>query len=331
MVPAEVVDDLDLEVFLFTYARAGLLANAHRSLRERFPAVPITVIDDGSTDAATLAELDRLRDEGTTVIVMPRPDLSWMSRKELAKWRGGLYVNMQHALDVCRAGHYWFLQDDEQVCRTVAPSEVRAALAALDADAGSPFLRVNFLRASNPPDEFAVLPDRRLLERRPGPRGWHAYTDTHVGHVGRLRAAGWSFLDGERACARVAAERFGPMPHLADPWSAHVPFPPTVSLGVMGPLGRHLHARATGLHPIVPMSDVERERFLARDPRDLPYPERHLRAVGVGATATWEYRWFQPGGRVLGALVDAERWLVGRLAAVRRRVAPGPPPTPPLA
>jgi len=303
-------NDLTMRVFIFSFSRGKFLQNCLDSLEQAAPELPVTIYDDGSEDPETIAVLTKALDRGISVFRSNvSPGLSQSAREQMRR-RGGLHRNMQAAFESCDEDYYWFMQDDTQACRILGAEILIQAAEAFSDFPQSAFLHVQFLKATHQDNEFNLVAGRRLYVRRPRVDGYHAFTDTHVGMTKRLRDVGWEFGDSEKSTAILAEKLFGYMPHLADPWSAFLPFPPTLRFRGSGLIEAWLQKHDTGFYPLQMLDHEASSVMLSRDPQELPYAEHFLTADGLNCELRpWRYQW-SPSGPVTRALVAVERRVI---------------------
>lgn len=305
------------EVFVFSYQRPKFLANLLSSLRRHASQLPVTVIDDGSTGHEMEAVLEDARASGMRVVETQLVIDERLAAEDLMRLRGGLYANMQSALEQCESDFYVFLQDDTQVCRPIRASDLESIAAAFAAYPDSAFVSPTFFKASHLRAHYDINRANRLYLRGPEFGGSSHFKAVHVGHVPRLRRAGWKFAGSEAACSAQARETFGQMLHLSDPWAVQLPFTPTIRVRRTGPIESRLQRRWAGFHPIVDMDDRVGEAFLQRDVEVLPVAERFLMAQGVDRRRVpWVHAW-GPRGVLQRVAVGIERRVL-RTSSARR-------------
>lgn len=122
-----------LEAAIFSYNRLEHLRTAVDSARANLPSARIGVFDDRSTDPAMLAYLDSL---GEMVV---RADENLNAR------HGGLYANMQRAVEMAEGRYLLILQEDFQVVRPVVPVDFDEISTIFASDARCAFLSVLFM------------------------------------------------------------------------------------------------------------------------------------------------------------------------------------------
>lgn len=276
-----------IEVAVFSFNRGAYLQNCVGSIRRNMPGALVTVFDDNSTDSETLAVLDRL----ALPVVRPMADGG--------QRHGGLYANMQAAVD--RATRPWvlFLQDDMQVVRLVAPSDIATIAACFATDPAIGFVSPIFIKAVRQRRHERLLQPAgagrfylpsdlaraKLLHRK------MVYFDASIAHVARLRAAGWRFAATEAENARQARARFSCMPILADPFTffcPEVPFYRNRSQSLAARLAR----RVVGgeVKSLVDMTPAEVARFKARSMTELPVAERFLTTTDPNVRRPFVYK-----------------------------------------
>ena len=215
-------DRLNLCVAVFSFNRGAWLSNALSSL-----SLLTNVIDDGAVQVHD----DDSDDPETRAVLAALP--AAMRRGEPMAGRerhGGLYARMQAALDAAPAGSLiLFLQDDTQVVRALDATDIDTLTQAFSRHPDLAFVSASFIRGRRQRRfrrSFDAAGAGLFLSRRgrDGPR--NCYSDVVIGHVDRLRAAGWCFAHSERANAEQAARLFGPMAVLATPFVAWLPEAP---------------------------------------------------------------------------------------------------------
>jgi hypothetical protein len=311
-----------LSVAVFSFNRGPYLAQCLASIARHMPDVPVSVHDDNSTDPETCALLGRL---DVPVIQPTRTGTTLL---------GGLYNNMQAALDAARTEWIFFLQDDMQIVRDVGPEDYRCIAALFEADPTRAFVQPLFMKealAAKFERELVPLGSLRAYGRAPEidrGRARYPYSDVSIAHVGRLRAAGWQFRQQERLCEDEARRLFSDMPFLGDPFAFYCPEVPcyrnrtrTLSGRIAGAV---LDARTKGYHP---MTADQISALCARPIGRFPYAEDHLTPTDPNVRRPFVYQDFQARGW-LRPLAEVERlWMSGR-RRIRRwrdrlRRAPG--------
>lgn len=281
-----------LSVALFSYNRGKYLQNCVASVRRNMPDVSVTVYDDNSDDPATHEVL-----AGLDVPV-------WQPAQSGADKHGGLYANMQAALERADSEMILFLQDDMQVVRPVGSVTMRIMQAAFEADLERAFVCPVFMKARRRARyQRHLMPDlaARLyrLPDAPVQEAYYAYFDVTVAHVARLRAAGWQFAGSENANISQARGIYSDQPFLADPFVFYCPEVPVLR-NRRRTLAARLAERVTGheVKRLVEMTRAETDAFCARPLEAWPIAEDFLRAQNPGARKPFVYK-----------NVDARWWL----------------------
>jgi glycosyltransferase involved in cell wall biosynthesis len=273
---------MTLTVAVFSFNRGGCLRNCLDSLSRNMPFAKVVVYDDGSTEAETLEVLAGFQGE------VIRPESSDRSK------HGGLYRNMQRALDRCETDLLFFLQEDMQIVRPVAEEEVQTIRRLLDARPDRAFVYPAFLKAVRMRRYRRKLSadaeQRAYVGPKRGAKGWDkriAYYDVCIADVARLRAANWQFQDSENANVLSARERFADMPFLGDPFVFYCPEVP-----IFRNREQSLAARITGrdVKAFHDLSVSETKALKARDIRDWPVAEKWLRPVNPRVRRPFVYK-----------------------------------------
>lgn len=265
-----------LTVAVMTYNRPDHLRNCLDSVARHVPGARLVVLDDSSTDPRQQAELQRAEAElGARVIRGAGTE----------GWHGGLYHNMQRALDLCETPLLMYLQDDTQLVRAVGDDEI-AAVAAHFGQTGAAFAYPFFVKERKRRVWAArFVPDAgaRFLRPREG-RGlqWFSYSDICVADVAALRVAGWRFVGTEKANSEVAAGLFpAGMSLMTCPWGFYCPEVPVFrNRQKTDSLVLRL-ARPTGdpVKALVDLDDGTVARLKGRTPPGLPVAEDWLTTV----------------------------------------------------
>jgi glycosyltransferase involved in cell wall biosynthesis len=195
------------------------LENAIDSCRRYAPGVPVCVVDDHSDDADTLAVLGALP-EGVRLL---KPHAGEQRR------HGGLYANMQMALEQIDTEWLLFLQDDMQLVRPLEADDAAYIEAFFAAFTDKAFLNPVFLKGQR------NRRDRRITRVYDNFAGYYrdypgknnfrglSYADVVISHAQRLKARGWRFKSSEQENAAQAHELFGLMGFMANPFVMFLP------------------------------------------------------------------------------------------------------------
>lgn len=298
---------LKFAVVVFSYNRGAHLRSCLEILERAWPEVPVEVVDDGSDDPEVLKVLDDYAGR----IVVERIDV-----ENKAKY-GNLYVNMQRVYErtddntllVC-------LQDDTQLIRRVTDADRQEILDHLKKHPNVAIMSPAFQRGTISAKALSELnydADQQVyFFNRPKPKvaGMH-YSDVALFHVGRLRKAGWRFIEDEFANDTQARDLFGRMPYLPCPWAMWVPNAPAYrnrSKNLAWRLGERWSR--CGLYPFALMSDEQVVSMRTRDFETAkPVADDFLQlADGRELPHPWAYdplkRW-----RLLRRLNEFEEWI----------------------
>jgi len=208
-----------IEVAIFSYNRLFYLKNALNSVQRNLPDARIRIYDDGS-------EQSEMKD-----FLVENSNLVGATSKRLESKHGGLYANMQSALDAAETDYLLFMQDDTQIVRKMDLDDLAAIDRAFEAFPNAAFLSVMFLKGEKKRRYKRVLrvDDGNQLYRSKSLEDGvvQSYYDVVLCHVPRLRAAGWQFENTEVANMTQASKLFGEMPILRNPvmfFCPEVPF-----------------------------------------------------------------------------------------------------------
>ena len=256
-----------LEVAIFSYNRPTYLKNCYESVKRNLPFAKVKIYDDGSDDPDLLNFLRATRSQAV------------VDGDSAASKHGGLYHNMQEALDRTEARYLLLLQDDMQVVRKVDREEFEA----LTPHFGNhPLMSVNFMKGerekrvktANKAGQGVYEP--RLDARGEPHRNANCYMDIALCDVDRLRRANWKVLSSEAEMARVARRDVGGMNHFGNPFVFYCPQVPFFR-DRRQPLSARLANRFTkGPVFFNDLSDSENQRFQHRDISEWPIAENWL-------------------------------------------------------
>ncbi len=296
---------MSLRFCIFSYNRGQFLENCVHSIEQCAPGQPITVYDDDSDDPATRQALAAIKQRHRLVTPPQAPGFGK---------HGGLYANMQRALDDQPAGAIiCFIQDDMQLVRRLDDAELAAIRAHFDAARPAPLLHPAFFKGAN---RAADLADARFdaaaggyfCDRHGRSVGAH-YSDILIASADQLREIDWRFGRRESDHEQLARARLPQMLHLLNPFVAWLPAVPawrgrtrTLGLGLAQRLNR------CGFHPLGILTETQRARLVQRDPAILPVAEDFLAAAKDPLPAPWQYHPLQ-GRRLLKLMDSVERRL----------------------
>ena len=262
-----------MDIFVFSYNRGDFLKNCVDSLLRHAPDSRICIVDDRSTCPDTQAYLSALP---------PGVELMLGQVKDGAR-HGGLYNNMQLALDNSRSELVFFIQDDMQVVRDIDQQDQDYIEAFFAQYPDAAFLHPMFLRgrrtrrdrritqlADNFPVYFRHQPEKKTQRDL-------SYVDGVIAHAGRLKAKDWQFVEGEAANADQAAPLFGKMGIWPHPVAMFLPEVP-VYRGKHKTRAVQLAERWAGTEPkaFLPMTAEQVASMRSRDLLILPVAEDFL-------------------------------------------------------
>lgn len=288
---------------IFSFNRGRFLENCVRSIEQCVPQASIIVFDDDSDDPGTLEVLGAI--EGKHEVLKPGN----VSTHKL----GGLYGNMQSALEYCRDEPLvCFLQDDMQVVRAISSSELEEIDAKFD-DESLAFIQPCFLKGCDRKRDTALMefdPAQNLYFRGESSQsaGCH-FSAVSILKPSRLKAAGWQFARNEPENDRQAAAKFGRMGHLFVPFAMWLPDVPayrgkrkTIALQIAE------KRRECGLYPYKIMSEKTVADMYVRSTETLPIAEDFLESEGAARSKPWTYYPLQ-GSRWLKKMNSFELFL----------------------
>jgi glycosyltransferase involved in cell wall biosynthesis len=247
------------------------LRNAVRSIR-RFTSDPVCVVDDDSDDPETRAILASL-EESCHVLHAPA---------SAGGKHGGLYANMQRALDAfTEAELLCFLQDDMQMLRAPGDEELQAFVRHCNDPAGPAFLQPCFLKGgSRDVDRRSLAASGEApyyVRSDNGASAGRYYSDVCIFSPRRLSADGWRFAPSEAMNERQAATLYPPMGQLRAPFLMWLPnVPAWRGKRKTWALRYAERASACGFHPYRCLDAEAERRLLDRDPAVLPVAEDFL-------------------------------------------------------
>ncbi len=264
---------MSLQFCVFSYKRGRFLQNCVASIERCAAGYPVTVYDDGSDDLDTRQVLALIGERHTVV----QPSRAVGNNKH-----GGLYANMQRALDAHAAGTIvCFIQDDMQLVRRLDAAEVESIRTHFAAQRPAALLHPAFLKGSNRAADLvevhydATAGGYRCARHRRS-AGAH-YSDILLASVDQLRELGWRFLPRESDNEQQARALLPPMLHLLHPFVAWLPAVPAWR-GRTQTLGLRLAQRWNhcGFHPLNMLTETQRSMLMQRDPAVLPVAEDFL-------------------------------------------------------
>jgi len=318
-----------LDVYIFSFNRGPYLKNCLRSVQGNILPdsdaetgadesvangrdVNLTVIDDNSTEPATLELLNSISSD----IKVLQPEAKRKGR------HGGLYANMQLALDHAREGSViLFLQDDMQIVRPLDNTDFQYIERYFAYYSQSAFLNPVFLKGQRKRRDKKITRLQvdfpvyyRIFPRKKNSRGI-SYADVVLAHRDRLKRAKWEFLPSEVANAQQAMNKFGRMGFMASPFVMFLPEVP-VYRGNNKTFAVRVSEKRKGLEPRAyePMTSEQVQALRERDLKQLPVAEHYLTTSNPNVKKPFEYSQVNvsPTLRVLHKIELAYRTLIGK-------------------
>jgi glycosyltransferase involved in cell wall biosynthesis len=257
-----------IEVAIFSYNRLFYLKNALNSVQRNFSDTRVRIYDDGSDQF----EMKNYLSENS--------DLVGTRLKGLDSKHGGLYANMQSALDEAQEDYLLLMQDDTQIVRKIEQDDLEAINRAFEAFPNAAFLSVMFLKGEKKRRYKRVLrvDDENQLYRSKSLEDGvvQSYYDVVLCNVSRLRAAGWKFENTEVANMKKARELFGEMPIMRNPLMFFCPEVPFFRDRKQS-LAARIIAKRRKVNPVFhDMTDEEVTQLAGRELSIFPYAEDWL-------------------------------------------------------
>jgi glycosyltransferase involved in cell wall biosynthesis len=308
-------DDIMIEVAIFAYNRPDYLKNAVDSVLRHIPGARLRIYDDCSDEPAMLAYLSSL---GEIVV-----------RREVASHdrHGGLYANMNRALNGAERPLLLMLQDDMQVVRQFDAKDLEALDRLFGSNPKMAFVCPLFMKADRKRRfRRELVPDLELRAYISPPvaemtsKNCLSYFDVHIAHVDRLRAAGWQYLqEGEGQIRDSARVLFGAMPMLGDPCVFFCPEVPFFRHREQS-LAARIASKYIGRHvkSFVDMTESDTTKLRSRDLAVWPFAEDFLTPNDANVVRPFVYK--DVNARLwLYALHKIEQWVRSKLTHRRTR------------
>jgi glycosyltransferase involved in cell wall biosynthesis len=208
---------MSVEIFVFSYNRGNYLRNCVESISRFMPFGNITVFDDNSDDKSTREILASLAKY--VKVISP----SSQSGGRL----GGLYENMQTALDGCSPSDLMIaIQDDMQFVRKFGQDEIKYIETYFDINKSAALIYPSFFKGSGVPGGVEMCGGAGCLwyELRGTVNGvGEYYSDVVIANCNRLKAANWRFGHSESDNAAKASQLFGRMGYMRNPVMMYLP------------------------------------------------------------------------------------------------------------
>lgn len=263
-----------IEIAIFSYNRLFYLKNALRSAQCNLSDARVRIYDDGSEQS----EMKEFLSENSSLV--------GTSSKLLGSKHGGLYANMQSALEAAQEDYLILMQDDTQIVRKLEPDDLEAIDRTFEAFPEAAFLSVMFLKGEKKRRYKRVLraDEENDLYRSTSLEDGviQSYYDVVLCHVPRLRAAGWKFEHTEVANMKQARDLFGEMPIMRNPFMFFCPEVPFFRDRKQS-LAARIIATRRKVNPVFhDMTDEEVARLKERALGSLPYAEDWLKPTLQG-------------------------------------------------
>lgn len=263
-----------LHFVIFSFNRGDFLAHCLESIRHCAPGFPVMIIDDNSTDPATISVLDQARADCR--VIQPRN-----TDPSLTSKHGGLYANLQLALDTLDSDALMCtLQDDMQLARVITQADAQALENWFMQDEQRGFVHQALLKGSERGRnqiEYSATDDV-YYNMRPNSSAGTWYSDIFVASVGRLKSNKWQFGGREAINEQRAQQLFARMAYWRHPFVAWLPAAPTWR-GKRRTLALRLGEKKhhCGFYPLTWLEGSSAHTFLTRAPATLPYAEDFLK------------------------------------------------------
>ena len=269
---------------VFSFNRAQFLKNCIQSIENCAAQSKIIIFDDNSDEPETIEFLKQVKMKHTVL----QPGHS--SRHHL----GGLYGNMQSALEYCRDEELvCYLQDDTQIVRPLSANDISIISDTFDHLPKMGFIHPCFIREINRErgeqyhyDQDSNLYFRGQTKRRSG----RFFSALLIMQPKRLLHAGWHFQASEPLNNLQAETLFQPMGYLFNPFAMWLPEVPAYR-GKRKTLGLKLaeKKRGCGYFPFRQMTAEQVEAMQNRAPSVLPIAEDYLSCTPSTPPRPWAY------------------------------------------
>ena len=269
---------------VFSFNRGMFLQNCIQSIENCAGQSKIIVFDDNSDDPETIEVLQQVKIKHTVI----QPGHS--SQHHL----GGLYGNMQSALEYCKDEDLvCYLQDDTQLVRPLTERDITNIDEIFNQLAHLGFLHPCFIRGINRTRgaEYLYDKDTNLYFRAPTKRSTGRYFSALlIMKPERLLQSGWRFESSEPKNSQKAEKLFQPMGYLFSPFAMWLPEVPAYR-GKRKTLGLKLaeRKRGCGYFPFRQMTDEQVKALNDRPSSEIPYAEDFLECVPESPEKPWAY------------------------------------------
>lgn len=271
-----------LHFLVFSFNRGDFLKNCVESIQQCAPQADITIWDDNSDDPLTLNTLDALSEH----CEIRQPD----QQAAFSKLHGGLYGNMQAALESLSGNPLiCTIQDDMQVVRPLAESEISHWQSCFQGSACNGFFQPGFIKRAKEAITYVPEVDGYHIDRMHRSAGAY-YSDLFLIQRNLLIETNWNFYDNEARNEQQARQHFSQMAFMKNPFIAWLP-------GVPAWRGRKRtwalrfaeRQRKCGLYPFNIMDTETARKFCERPASDIPLAENYLTFAGASLPRPWFY------------------------------------------
>ena len=269
---------------VFSFNRGKFLRNCIQSIEKNVPFARILIFDDDSSDSETINILNNLKQKHT--VYQP----GYISNHHL----GGLYGNMQSALEACKNEKLvCYLQDDTQIVRPLLDTDIEHIehLFLKLPDLG--FINPCFIRGINRTRKirYQYDPVNNVYFRDPDKRSAGRYFSALlITKPDRLIQSNWTFLSSEPNNSKQAQKLFRPMAYLFSPFAMWLPEVPAYR-GKKKTLGLKLaeKKRRCGYYPFKTLTHQQLLALQNRTPDKIPYAEDFLDCEPACPPKPWAY------------------------------------------
>lgn len=306
----------NLEIVCFSYNRGGLLQNCLRSISDCMPSLPVTVVDDGSSDEETRQIIERIRRSNRIrLIETTEADRLTSGNQRL----GGLYGNMQRfQRNHVRTRFVLFLQDDTQIVRRFGPADMKYVADFFTNYPTKAFLYPVFQHLTR--ERYKVRAEYQSglpVWFRVAGSPYSGMSAISIFDSDRLVEYGYVFGNSEEDSSARAESMFGGMGEMAVPFVGYVPAPRTYRYRQETWVYKIWSKRHTGVFPIDTLSEADASSVLDSFPSEIPSAKAFLTSRAYGKDHPWPVFRMHDASRIAKKL-DQLEWRL-------RRILLGPP------
>jgi len=282
-----------ITIVVLSFNRGGHLEICLQTIFENATAIRVLVIDDGSDDPYTQK-------------VLESGGFEKLVRQQGKSHRlGGLYNNMQTALEMTNTDYVLFMQDDSQLIRDITLEDMVAMQHAFDATPELAFV--------NPVIAMGPRGHRMRSRAVPAANGWgfefpfdgpkpnpcrSFYQDIVLCCPSRLRSKNWVFGPTEDETAKRAGSLFSNMLHYKMPFVAQMPEVITQRYGKMSLaaelINKRLQYKANCFKPLsnsaIDLMRTASKLILAEDVLDTRYQTIQKPYIHKAVNSVWWIR-----------------------------------------